>query len=176
MPPLLSILPNIQFIYQIVENLLDYTDSERDLGLDINPKLNFNVHCNRIISKANQMLGLTKRTCYFVNDSNRRRALYLALVRSQFEHCSVIWRPNGKTLLQSFENIQKRAIKWILFEENIRYNTLATYIQKCRQVDLLPISGRFDLTELILFHKIVYELSAIKRPFYLSFFSGVSRL
>ena len=83
---------------------------------------------------------------------------------------------NSKTLLQKFESLQKRAIKWILFEENIRYNTLATYIQKCRQVDLLPISGRFDLTELILFHKIVYELSAIKRPFYLSFFSGVSRL
>ena len=74
------------------------------------------------------MLGLTKRPCYFVNDSKRRRALYLALVRSQLEHCSVIWRPNSKSLLQRFENLQKRAIKWILFEENIRYNTLSTYI------------------------------------------------
>ena len=102
-PPLLGILPNIQFIYFLGENPLDYTESEIDLGVNINPKLNFNTHCNRIVSKANQMLGLTKRTCHFVNNSNRRRALYLALVRSQFEHCSVIWRPNGKTLIQSFE-------------------------------------------------------------------------
>ena len=134
------------------------------------------MHCDRIHSKTNQMLGLTKRTCYFVNDSKRRRALYLALVRSQLEHCSVIWRPNGKTLLQRFENLQKRALKWILFEENIRYNTLSTYIQKCRQVNLLPISSRFDLTDLLLFHKILYELSPIKLPSYLSFFDGNSRL
>ena len=139
-PPLLGILPNIQFVYVLGENPLYYTESEVDLGVNINPKLNFNTHCNRIVSKANQMLGLTKRTCHFVNNSNRRRALYLALVRSQFEHCSVIWRPTGKTLLQKFENLQKRAIKWILFEEGIRYNTPSNYIQKCRQVDLLPIS------------------------------------
>ena len=176
MPPLLGILPYIQFIYQIGESPLDYVESEKDLGVDINPKLNFNFHCNRIISKAKQMLGLTKRTCHFVNDSKRRRALYLALVRSQFEHCSVIWRPNGKTLTQSFENVQKQAIKWILFEENIRYNTQTTYIQKCRQVDLLPISSRFDLTELVVFHKIVYELSPVKLPSYLTFYNGISRL
>ena len=113
---------------------------------------------------------------FFVNNSNRRRALYLALVRSQFEHCSVIWRPTGKTLLQKFENLQKRAIKWILFEEGIRYNTLSTYIQKCRQVDLLPISSRFELTELIIFHKILYELYPVKLPSYLSFYNGNSRL
>ena len=175
-PPLLGILPCIQFIYNLGGNPLDYTESEKDLGVDINPKLNFNAHCNRIISKANQMLGLTRRTCYFVNDSNRRRALYLALVRSQFEHCSVIWRPSTKTHIQHFENLQKRAIKWILFEESIRYNTTTMYIQKCRQVNILPVAGRFDLSELILFHKVVYELSPVKLPSYLSFFNGVSRL
>ena len=175
-PPLLGILPNIQFIYHLGGNPLDYTESEKDLGIDITPKLNWNMHCNRVYSKANQILGLTKRTCFFVNDSNRRRALYLALVRSQFEHCSVVWRPNSKTLLQKFESLQKRAIKWILFEENIRYNSLTTYIQKCRQVNLLPISNKFDLSDLILFHKIVYELSPLKLPMYLTFFSGTSRL
>ena len=39
------------------------------------------------------MLGLTKRTCHFVFDRGKRRSLYLALVRSNFEHCSIIWRP-----------------------------------------------------------------------------------
>ena len=73
-PPLLGILPNIQFIYFLGEIPLDYTESELDLGVNINPKLNFNTHCNRIVSKANQMLGLTRRTCYFVNDSKRRHA------------------------------------------------------------------------------------------------------
>ena len=59
LPPLLGILPNIQFIYNLGENSLDYADSEKDLGVDINSKLNFNEQCERIFSKANQQFGLT---------------------------------------------------------------------------------------------------------------------
>ena len=46
--------------------------------------------CHRLITKANQQFGLDRRTCYFVNDKIRRRALYLSLIRSQFEHCAAI--------------------------------------------------------------------------------------
>ena len=175
-PPLLGILPNIQYFYVLGNNTLDYVTHEKDLGVDINPNLNFNDQCNRLLSKANQQFGLTKRTCHFVNDTKRKRALYLALIRSQFEHCSPIWRPGGKTMLSKFENFQKRCIKWVLCEENIKYNSYITYIHKCRQVNLLPIVKRFDLNDLILFHKIVYNLIPLKFPDYLSFFNGISRL
>ena len=107
---------------------------------------------------------------------NRRRALYLSLVRSQFEHCTPIWRPTGKTMLQKFESLQKYCIKWILSEEYIRYNSNITYIQKCRQVNLLPLMKLFALNDLVFFHKIVYELVPVKFPNYLSFFSGTTRL
>ena len=175
-PPLLGILPNIQYFYSLGNNTLDYVTNEKDLGVDINSNLNFNDQCNRVLSKANQQFGLTKRTCYFVNDIKRKRALYLTLIRSQFEHCSSIWRPSGKTMLNKFENFQKRCIKWVLSEEYIRYNSYITYIHKCRQVNLLPIAKRFDLNDLILFHKIVYNLIPLKFPGYLSFFNGISRL
>ena len=83
-PSPLSMLPYIANYYNLGENALDYTDCEKDLGVDISNNLNFNEHCNRIISKANQKFGLLRRTCSFVNDSKRRRILYLTLVRSQF--------------------------------------------------------------------------------------------
>ena len=73
-----------------------------------------------------------KRTCYFVKDIQRRRALYLSLIRSQFEHCSPIWRPVSKTMLDKLEGLQKRCIRWILSEGNIKYNSNIIYIQKCR--------------------------------------------
>ena len=122
-PPLLGILPNIQYIYFLGDDPLDYADTEKDLGVDINSKLNFNDHCDRILTKARQRIGLTRRTCSFVNDTRRRRVLYLTLVRSLFEHCSQIWRPNGKVYIKKFEDLQKFCIKWILAEEYIRYNT-----------------------------------------------------
>jgi hypothetical protein len=45
----------------------------------------FNDQIDALISKANQQLGLLRRTCHFVQDIKRRHALYLTLVRSQFE-------------------------------------------------------------------------------------------
>ena len=175
-PPLLGILPNIQYYYSLGECLLDYVDSEKDLGVDINKKLNFGDQCTRLLSKANQQFGLTRRTCYFVNDVKRRRVLFLSLIRSQFEHCSPIWRPTGKSMLDKFENFQKRCVKWILSEEFIGYKSAAVYLKKCRQVNILPMEKRFDLNDLLFFHKVIYELIPIKLPDYLYFFNGISRL
>ena len=175
-PPLLGILPGIQYFYSLGDSPLDYSESEKDLGVDINTTLNFNDQCNRLLSKANQQFGLVKRTCYFVNDIKRKRALYLSLIRSQFEHCSPIWRPTSQSMLQKLEGLQKRCIKWILSEGYIRYNSISIYVQKCREVNLLPLAERFDLNDLILFHKIVYNLIPLNFPSYLAFFDGNSRL
>ena len=127
-PPLLGILPLIHFTYTVGGIQLDYMSHEKDLGIHITSKLNWSLHQEKILIKASQMLGLTKRTCHFVQNVDRKRALYLAMVRSQFNHCSVIWRPHNKTMLNKFERIQKQAVKWILSEEYISYSSHYTYI------------------------------------------------
>ena len=116
-----------------------------------------------------------KRTCHFVQDIRRRRTLYLALVRSQFEHCSPIWRPSNDTAMKKFETFQKRCVKWILSEEEYSYNPEMYYV-KCRTLKILPMSLRFQLNDLILFHKIVYGYIPISLPDYLQWFDGNSRL
>ena len=113
------------------EDILAYADTERDLGVDITSNFTFTEHSTRIISKANQKYGLLRRTCHFVNDIKRRRILYLTIVRSQFEHCSQIWRPNTKTLIAKFESIQKKCIKWVLSEEELSYSSSEVYARKC---------------------------------------------
>ena len=168
--------PFTQFHYTIGGDPLEYTDSEKDLGVLINPSFDFNDQINALISKANQQFGLLRRTCHFVQDIKRRRALYLALVRSQFEHCSPVWRPSGKTNLEKFDSFQKKCIKWILSEEEQSYHSLGCYFRKCRQANILPLSKRFDFNDLILFHKVVYQDIPVELPNYLKFFDGSSRL
>ncbi len=175
-PSPLAMLPFITFHYSLGENLLNYEDSEKDLGVLINPNFNFNSQCDSLLLKASQQFGLVKRTCHFVKDIKRRRALYLAMVRSQFEHCSQVWRPNTKNMIDKFENFQKKFIKWILSEEELSYGIDEIYFQKCRQVNCLPLSLKFTLNDLILFHKIVNSIIPIRLPEYLTFFNGNSRL
>ena len=97
-------------------------------------------------------------------------------MRSQFEHCSAIWRPVTSTQISKFEAVQKNAIKWILNEEFLSYFDDDTYIKKCREINILPIIKKFDLNDLILFHKIVNGYVHIDLPNYISKFNGISKL
>ena len=100
----------------------------------------------------------------------------MSLVRSQFEHCSAIWRPDNITQLLKFESIQKNAFKWILNEEFLSYSNEEVYVRKCKEVNLLPIFKLFDLRDLVLFHKIVNKYIPTNLPSYISRFNGPSRL
>ena len=100
-----------KFFYTLGDKIIDYVSQERDLGVITNSKLNFEDHHKAIISKAYQYFGLTKRSCHFVVDTDRRRNLYLAMVRSHFEHCTIIWSPKFHSQIENFEQLQKRTIK-----------------------------------------------------------------
>ena len=75
-----------------------------------------------------------------------------------------------------FENVQKKLLKWVLCEEEMSYNNKDVYIRKCKQVNVLPMSKRFILNDITLFHKIVYNLIPVKLHDYISIFDGLTRL
>ena len=79
-------------------------------------------------------------------------------------------------MLQKVENFQKYCVKWILSEDQIRYNSYSVYLRKCREVNLLPLSKLFDINDLVLIHKIVHELIPTKLPSHLTLFNGITRL
>ena len=166
---------NPPFAYNLGGTLLESVISEKDLGVDITPKLNWNMQCDRIYSKACQQLGIVRRNGHIVTDIKSRRALYLSLVRSQFENCSIVWRPTTVSLTNKLESLQKRAIKWILSEENLSYSC-EKYISKCKDVNILPLTKKFDLNDMLFFHKVVNNLVPVPLPEYLTFYEGRSRL
>ena len=86
---------------------------EKDLGVDMTPHLKWEHQINRLCSQASQRYGLLRRNCFFVKDKRKARVLYLTMVRSIFQHCSIIWRPTNKTLNDKVESIQNKAINWI---------------------------------------------------------------
>ena len=172
---LLQALPFSQFVYCLGNVPLDFVNSEKDLGVHINKSLTWTDHCNYLYSKANRNLGLLRRTCHFINNIRQRRNLYLALVRSQFEHCSSVWSPSSKVTMNKIEAIQKKCVKWILGEEFYSYTT-ETYFKKLKLLELLPIQSRLQLKDLKLLHNIIHNKSEITLPNYIHFHSGISRL
>ena len=145
-PDFVKILPFPKQHYMLNNTNIDFSECERDLGVLVNSNLRWEDHHTKILNKSHQMLGFTKRTCHFISDTRKRRSLYLSLVRSNFEHGSIIWRPVTETAISEFEQLQKKALKWMLKEENLRYDE-ETYLTKCYEVQLSPMKRFFDIND-----------------------------
>ena len=174
-PIFVNVLPFSKYSYQLGNTILHYTCCERDLGIFVNERFDWQDHHTYILKKASQMFGMAKRICHFVYDRGKKRSLYLALVRSYFEHRSCIWRPVNSTDITKFESLQRRAMKWINNEEECSYSD-EFYEFRCKQTDILPFKLHFDLNDILLFHKIVYNLIPVTMPSYMNPYHGTSKL
>ena len=162
-----SILPFDRYPYCLNNACLDYVSSEKDLGVLIDERLNWKYHCFALSKKARCMLGLLKRTCNFVDNIAQRRILYLSLIRSNFEHCSVIWRPHNVNVINKIENVQRKGVKWILSEQYVDYSD-EDYLQRLHMLDILPINEKNVFNDLNLSHRILYQNVPITLPHYLT--------
>ena len=164
-------LPFYEFYYHLDDKLLNYVDCEKDLGVFTDHKLSWTKHCERVVQKATKQFNLLRRTCYFINNNKQRRVLYLTLVRSMFEHCCQIWSPQNPTSLAMFDKLQKRAIKWILKEQQESYSH-PVFLSKQKELDILPMEYKFLFSDLVLFFKIINNEIKIELPYYISKFES----
>ena len=161
-----SCLPFQVFIYTLNGIDLDFVKSEKDLGVIVTSNLGWEENILALYTKASSRLGLMKRTLRFIKDRKQKRAFYLALIRSLFEHCSIVWRPTTDTLNSKVESIQRKAVKWILGEQDHHYNDFE-YLSRLKNLDLMPMEYKFRFTDLVMFHNIYHGQSVIKLPNYI---------
>ena len=141
--------PKTEYYMQIEQEKqkLEACEEEKDLGITFDPKLNFDAHISNITKKANQMLGIIKRTFSFI-DKYTFLKLYKALVRSHLEYGNVIWSPLFKRQSLQIESIQRRATKLVPECRNMSYD------QRLRYLKLYSLKGRRERGDLIQTYKI----------------------
>ena len=72
--------PETDYNYMMEENMIANTMEEKDLGIIIDNKLNFQNHINKQVNKANQKLGLINRSFKYI-DKDVFLQLFKSLVR-----------------------------------------------------------------------------------------------
>ena len=71
---------------------LEFTQSEKELGVFIDKELKFSYHTQSQVNKANQILGMIR--CFFVHlDTYSFQKLFVALVRPHLEYGNVVYHP-----------------------------------------------------------------------------------
>ena len=86
----------------------------------VDDKINFDKHIPQQINKANNIMGLIRRTHTFLNETSFRY-LFQALVRPHLEYAEAVWSPFTKKDIDTIEKVQKRATKLIPSLKNMDY-------------------------------------------------------
>ena len=98
--------------YKLNDEIIDASDHEKDLGVIIDDSLKFRTHAAAAIKKANQTLGIIKKS-YTSRDAVTISTLYKAMVRPHLEYGNAIWGPFSQGDKKSVESVQRRATKLI---------------------------------------------------------------
>ena len=93
------------------------------LGLEIDSKLNFDKHISKLCNKCAGILNALCRIKRFLA-FNERKILVNSFIYSNFNYCPLVWHFCKKESTNKIENIQKRALRFLLNDYNSDYNTL----------------------------------------------------
>ena len=92
--------------------ILDTTDLEKDLGVHIDPNLDFKNHIKTIVKKASFLTHkILKNFTY--RDSNILVPLFKTLVRPILEYGNTVWYNGLKKCRDKIENVQRKLTKHI---------------------------------------------------------------
>ena len=115
---------NTKYFYKLKEgdthHELAYTEEEKDLGVVIDGKLDFEKHINININKACGIMAVIRRSFVSLNGVNFV-PLYKSLVRSHLEYASCIWSPYNKNHIEAVERVQRRATKQLPGMKDLPY-------------------------------------------------------
>ena len=107
-----------------VENIsLPSSDTMKVLCIDIDDRLTFDGHISNMCIKAGKQLKVLQRLRGSL-DQDSRMAIYKSFIMSNFNYCPLIWMFTSKTSLSKLENIQKRALRFVLDDYQSGYTDL----------------------------------------------------
>jgi hypothetical protein len=135
-------------------NVLEKSECERDLGVNVSYDLKWRTHINSIVAKANKVLGMLVKT-FTSRDSELWKMLYVSLVRPHLEFASSVWSPSLVGDIEVLERVQRRATK---IPTSMRR---MTYEQRLEVWGLTTLEVRRRRGDLIQMHKIHHGLDAV---------------
>jgi hypothetical protein len=90
-------------LYSLVSSALESVESEKDIGVTIDSKLNFEKHIQTQVNKANQIVGIIRRSFKYL-DFKTFCLLFKSLVRPILEYASSV------TELYTYQDESAKAI------------------------------------------------------------------
>ena len=127
-----------------IEGTIKRIESEKDLGVFIDEKLNFREHITKKVNIVNRNLGIIFRAFTYMG-TEMLLNLYKSMVRPHIEYATQVWSPQYKKDKITLENVQRRAtrlvkcIKHLPYSEDLKVLGLPTLEYRRERVDMIQV-------------------------------------
>ena len=146
--------------YHYGNHVFERVNEQRDLGVIVDSKMNFNNHINTIVNRARSILGFIKRFCYDIKNPDTLKTLFYALVQSVLEYGSVVWMPYQHNWIDTIESIQKQFTMFALREypnEENNYH-ISSYENRLERLGMTKLERRRINFALLFFFDVMNDI------------------
>lgn len=145
---------------------MNKVDSFVDLGITCDSKLNFGLHVDFMVNRANSMLGFVKRWSKEFSDPYITKTLYMTFVRPILEYASQVWSPYHDVHINRIESVQRKFLRFALRGLGwIDPFNLPPYHDRLKLINLPSLEKRREVADIIFVHQIL--TAAIDSPYLL---------
>ena len=131
-------------------------ESEKDLGVFIDEKLNFHEHITKKVNIANRNLGIIFRSFTYM-DKEMFLNLYKSMVRPHIEYATQVWSPQYKKDKITLENVQRRATRLVKCIKHLPYS------ERLKILGLPTLEYRRERADMIQVYKILHGIDIANR-------------
>ena len=144
------------FSYHIRETMLEMVKSAAYLGLEMDEKLDWSPHINKVTAKATRSLNFIRRNLQIGSQSVKSSA-YRGLVRPSLDYCSIVWNPHLARHIQQVEMIQRRATRFVLN----RYHNTSSVGEMLQTLGWETLQERRAKCSVVFMYKILNQMIAV---------------
>ena len=157
-------------IYTIHNKVLKSVSTAKYLGVHVNRKLDWSIHVNMIIKKANSTLAFLKRN---LNNcpTEVKSTCYKTMVRPILEYASTVWCPHKISHIDNLEKVQRRAARFCIGD----YRRTSSVTAMLKDLNWPLLQTRRNNATLIMLYKIIHNLVDIPSDKYLTFSNSRTR-
>ncbi|GBM06130.1 hypothetical protein AVEN_265187-1 [Araneus ventricosus] len=143
----------LNHVYQINNLVLSRSNTDTDLGMIFDIKLDFSQHIDTMVSKTYRRLGILKRRTREFSSELTLKVLYCAHVRSNLEYC--ILDPNYQNKIEIIERIQNNFLRYLRYKKNGFYFQ-DVFSSLLRNIFNMPsLCSRRDVYCVLFFYKVI---------------------
>jgi hypothetical protein len=143
---------------------LEVVKASKHLGVTITNDLSWDRHIDNVAAKGNRTLGFIRRNLRECIKQVRETS-YLTIIRPTLEYAAMVWDPTTQTLIQTLENVQRRAARFVINDYTNR--TPGCVTSMLTSLEWQTLEQRRRISRLVMMYKIQHQLVDIDRDLHL---------